>query len=116
MNYAAMMSIKYSSDWLAMPRKDRNRFNEEILAPILARFAGKVSVRFFDAEAFSADVSDFALFEFGDPKDYYFLIEELRDTELYTKEWLSVKGILLGIEDGYQAFETTAAAHSGQGA
>jgi hypothetical protein len=105
MKYAIVMLLKYSKDWLAMPREERNRFHESRLAPIFERYGARVGLRFFDAEAFCAEASDFALFEFQDPRDYYFLMEELRDTELFSKGWLEVKGITLGIEDGYRDFE-----------
>ena len=109
MKYAVVLSLKYSKDWLVMSRDERNRFNERNVVPILTRYHGKVGARFFDAEAFSAEASDFVLFEFNDPKNYYFLMEELRDSELFTKELLTIKGILMGIEDGYQVFEREAA-------
>lgn len=105
MKYLMVMTYKFSSSWLAMSREQRNRFNEARLGPILAACNDRVRLRFFDAEAFRADVSDFVLFEFEDPKDYYFLMEKLRDTELFTQEWLTVKDFFMGIEGGYQAFE-----------
>ncbi|BDU74533.1 darcynin family protein [Mesoterricola silvestris] len=105
MKYMVVMTMKFSSAWLAMPREQRNRFNETRLGPILGRYQERVRLRFFDAEAFRADVSDFVLFEFEDPKDYYFLMEELRDTELFTQDWITVKDLFLGIEGGYREFE-----------
>lgn len=108
MKYAVVMTLKYSATWLAMSREARNQFNQTRLGPIFAKREDKVRLRFFDAEAFRVDLSDFALFEFEDPKDYYYLMEELRDTELFTQEWLTVKDLILGIEDGYQAFEREA--------
>jgi hypothetical protein len=105
MKFAVVMSMEYSKDWLAKPREERNHFNQTCIDPIFEKYRDQVRMRFFDAEAFCAEASDFALFEFHDPQDYYFLIEELRDTELFSKGWLEVKGILMGIEEGYRDFE-----------
>ena len=33
------------------------------------------------------------------------MVEELRDTELFSKELLTIIDIMMGIEDGYKEFE-----------
>jgi hypothetical protein len=105
MKYVALMTMSFTKDWLALTREERSRFRETRMKPILEQYRGKVGLRYFDAEAFCAEVSDFALFEFEDLKDYYFLMEELRGTELFSKEWMVVKELILGIEGGHEAFE-----------
>ncbi|HLG76072.1 MAG TPA: hypothetical protein VKX46_06635 [Ktedonobacteraceae bacterium] len=44
---------------------------------------------------------------FADLKTYYFLIEELRDTAMFTAPYFVVNDVLIGLENGYQAFEET---------
>lgn len=105
MKYMIVYSLTYTSQWLALPRDERNRFNEEKINPLLAKYADRVSVRFFDAEAFSARCSDFVLFETNDLKHYYFLIEELRDTALFTQGYVRTEDVLMGLERGYIEFE-----------
>src|SRR5262245_46997507 len=109
MSYTVFVAVKYSKDWLALPREERNAFNERVLGPIFACYDGRVSMRFFDTEAFSVDASDFILFSCADLKDYYFLMEELRDTALFTKEWLTLVRVYIGIEDGFKEFERAGA-------
>jgi hypothetical protein len=105
MKYAILVTMKYTPAWLALPRAERNAFNDKFVNPIFGRYHDRVKVRFFDAEAFSAKASDFALFETGDLKQYYFLMEELRDTPLFTKGYLELCDVLTGIEGGYEEFE-----------
>lgn len=109
MKYTVILMLRYNSGWLSLDREQRNHFNAVHIHPIFARYQEKVEIRFFDAEAFSADVSDFAILTCRDLKDYYFLMEELRDTELFSREWVTLKGILIGMEDGYQEFERSIA-------
>jgi hypothetical protein len=75
------------------------------LNPIFGKYAKSVKVRFFDAEAFVAKFSDFVIFETEDLRQYYFLIEELRDSPLFAKRLAQIEDIFMGIENGYQEFE-----------
>jgi hypothetical protein len=45
------------------------------------------------------------IFETVRIEDYYFLIEELRDTPLFTVPYLTVDDIIIGLQDGFQRFE-----------
>jgi hypothetical protein len=105
-NYIALVLLRATPQWLRLPRTDRSAFNETVLGPILAAHAGQVTVRHLDMEAFTGRCSDVALFETADPQAFYFLMEELRDTALFTEPYFEVVDILLGLEDGYRTFES----------
>ncbi len=105
MKYTIVMTIRYNSNWLAKSREERNHFNETHIIPIIKKYSDDVHVRFFDAECFYARGSDFFIFECEDLQKYYYLMEELRDTELFSKELLTIIDIMMGMEDGYKAFE-----------
>lgn len=109
MTYTVILMLHFNPAWLALDRAERNRFNAMHIHPILARYRDRVDVRFFDAEAFSAEVSDFAILSCQDLKDHYFFMEELRDTPLFSQGLATLKGVLMGLEEGHQAFERMSA-------
>lgn len=42
------------------------------------------------------------------PEDYYFAIERLRDTALFTTPYFTIIDIIPAFENGYEAFENAA--------
>jgi len=105
MKYTIIMTYTYQPEWLQKTREQREAFNDEFLKPLFGKYIKTVKARFFDAEAFVARFSDFVIFETEDLKQYYFLIEELRDSPLFAQRLAKVEDIFVGIEDGYQEFE-----------
>jgi hypothetical protein len=105
MKYTIIMTYTYAAEWLQKTREQREAFNDEFLNPLFGKYMKTVKVRFFDAEAFEARFSDFVIFETEDLKQYYFLIEELRDSPLFAQRLAKVEDIFMGIEGGYQEFE-----------
>jgi chlorite dismutase len=94
-----------SPAWLALSRQERNALVAAHVRPLFASYADRVRARFFDAEAFQVRDTDFALLETEDLSAYYFLIEELGDTPLISRQYLAFTDIKIGIEDGYREFE-----------
>ncbi|MFC0843913.1 MULTISPECIES: darcynin family protein [Streptomyces] len=105
MKYGIVLTYTLTPRWLALPRQERNRMRQEHIEPLFARHADRITARFFDAEAFSGRFSDFAVLETEDLGAYYFLIEALRDTPLISDGYLVLGEILLGVRDGFQAYE-----------
>lgn len=103
--YTIVLMMTATPTWLSLPRTARADFTTNTIQPLLERYADRIQVRFFDAEAFSARSSDFAIFTTSDLKTYYFLIEELRDTAMFSTPYFIVNEVLIGLENGYQAFE-----------
>jgi hypothetical protein len=108
MRYAIVLKLKYAPAWLRKARPERRAFNDRHIAPILEKYADRVSFRWFDAEAFHAAFSDWVLFETEDLRAYYHLIEELRDTPLITEGLAEFHEITLGLEWGHREFESAA--------
>ncbi len=107
MKYTVFLGVKYSAAWLQLNRNERNNFNEKTVYPLIAKYSKSISLKFFDSEAFSTKISDFILLETTNLKDYYYFIEEFRDTDLFRKEWLKIEDIYIGIEDGFKSFEAS---------
>jgi len=97
------MLLRSSSPWLALTREARAAFIDETVKPILRRYPA-VSLRFYDAEAFSGRATDVAVFETRDIRAYYFLIDALRDTPFLGLPYFEVLEILPAVEDGYAEY------------
>jgi hypothetical protein len=93
--------------WLSLPRAQRSAIATEALSVALAE--APVTLRHYDAEAFSAFCSDLSVFETDDLGAFYFVMERLRDTPIFAVPYFDLIQILPAIEDGYRHFEATAA-------
>ncbi|AXI03795.1 darcynin family protein [Aquirhabdus parva] len=105
MKYAIVITYSFHPAWLQKTWQEREDYTRIHVEPIFASYAGKVSVRLFDAEAFSTRYSDFMLLETEDLKDYYYMIETLRESQLFKDNLVEFKEVILGIEDGFRNYE-----------
>ncbi|KIF06414.1 hypothetical protein PL81_07620 [Streptomyces sp. RSD-27] len=105
MTYGIVLTYTLTPRWLALTRDERNRMRSTHIEPLFARHADRITARFFDAEAFNGRFSDFAVLETDDLGAYYFLIEALRDTPLISEGYLVLGEVVLGVRDGFQAYE-----------
>jgi hypothetical protein len=85
--------------WLLLSPAERQQFVTAVLGPILAKHA-QVRLRFFDAEAWHARVSDVLMWEFADEHAYRSLVEHLRETPFWGR-YFSVHEIIPCVEDAY---------------
>jgi hypothetical protein len=102
--YGIFIGYTFTPRWLAMDWEARERFQAEHLTPVLAKYADRVAAQHFDAEAFSARPTDFMFLRTDDLRAYYFLIEELRETPLFSEGLAEIDVIHVGLADGYRDF------------
>lgn len=62
--------LKTTPAWLRLARSERNRIADKVLADVLSD--GKVSLRMFDAEAFTTRCTDVAMFQAEDMQSFIF--------------------------------------------
>ena len=105
MKYTVFLGYRFEREWFTRSREDRKKFEAEHVTPIFAKYSGELSIRFYSAAAFTTRFTDFVLIEADDLKHYYFLIEELRDSQLLAQGLATITDIFTGIEDGYPQFE-----------
>ena len=105
MKYTIVITFAFHPDWLKRSWEERADYERKHVRPVFGRFKDKVSARFFDAEAFSARYSDFMILETEDLKHYYYLIETLRESQIFKDGLVEFKDVVLGIEDGFRAYE-----------
>ncbi len=102
--YTYFMLARTTPHWLALAREQRMRFAEEVFKPVLARFPA-VSLRYFDAEAFSSRCTDVLMWETDDPGQYNFMVDALRDTAMYSVPYFEIVDIIGAVEDSYAAYD-----------
>lgn len=107
MKYGIFLGYSFAPRWLAMSRPERERFREEHVAPLLAKYEGRLALQHYDAEAFSTDPTDFAFISTGDLDTYYLFIEDLRDSPLISTRLAQVRAIHIGLADGYRTLPGT---------
>lgn len=105
--YTIILMYEFMPKWLRLDLQQRKAFREQYVNPIFKRYIEQVQARFYDSEAFDAEISDFIVFSAVDLKHYYFLMEELRDTPLFSEEYIKIRRVLIGLEDGHMEFEKT---------
>ena len=88
--------------WLALARERRQEIADSTLGAALRRRPG-ITMRFYDAEAFTARCSDIAVFTIADLDAFYLLVEDLRDSQLFTVPYFRLDELILAVEDGHRA-------------
>lgn len=104
--YTFFVLMNATKEWLSLSREARNSFTTTHLNPLFAKYSS-VSVRFYDAEAFSTRCSDLAVFETSNLPDYYFLIDGIRDTKVFTVPYFEFIEIIPAIEGGFAEYEAS---------
>jgi len=102
--YAIFILLRATEQWLRLTREARRQLSEEHVGAGLRRFPA-LKLRYFDAEAFSADCSDIMLIETADLQQHYDFIEMLRDSSLVTVPYFEFIKVVLAIEDGFRDYE-----------
>ena len=74
------MLVKTSPEWLAMSIDDRFARLREVFEPILRRHADSVTLRFYDAEFYTARFTDLWVWEASEHHAYESVVEALRET------------------------------------
>ena len=98
--------MRATKEWLTLSRNQRNEFVETNLNPLFAQYTS-VSVRFYDAEAFSTRCSDIAMFETENLQEYYFLMDGIRDSKIFTVPYFEFIEIIPALEGGFAEYEAS---------
>lgn len=103
MNWTVFMMVRTMPTWLALSRKRRSEIADKAFETALADTG--VQMRYYDAEAFTASCTDIMVFDTDDLDAYYFAIERLRDSEIFTVPYFEVVEVILTKQDGFRIFE-----------
>ena|SRR5688500_18682702 len=102
--FAWFIHVKTTEAWLRLSRADRRKIGEACLGAAIAD-PRALSIRHFDAEAFTAECTDVLLAETGSPLAYYDFMERLRDGVLITEPYFLIVRIVPAVENGFRGFE-----------
>jgi hypothetical protein len=102
MTWTIFVTLNATPQWLQHPPEERDRIASECLSEVMVD--GRVSMRFFDAEALCGTCSDVAVFETTDMMAYYFTMERLRNTALISAPYFEVVSIIPAVENGFRLF------------
>lgn len=105
MKHTILILYRATNHWLSLTRNERKDIFEKEIQPILLRYQSSLQIEFYDSEAFHARISDFIKVESTDLKQYYFFIEELRDTAFFSVPYIELQDIVMGIQNGFVQFE-----------
>ncbi|MDJ0753267.1 MAG: hypothetical protein QNJ45_07105 [Ardenticatenaceae bacterium] len=97
MNLTFFVHLNATKSWLSLSHDERVYFVDQSFAPILAKYPG-VTIRFFDAEAFTARCSDIVVFESESIPEYYQLMDAIRDSKVFTVPYFELVDIFPAIE------------------
>jgi hypothetical protein len=94
------MLVKTSPEWLALSIDERFARLREAFEPILRVHADTVTLRFYDAEFYTARVTDLWVWEAADHHAYELVVEALRETAFWDR-WFTIVEIIPAVENAY---------------
>jgi hypothetical protein len=98
-NHTYFMHLKTTNLWIDLKPSQRHEFVDTVLRPILTKNSA-ITLRYFDSEAFNANISDVAMFETTDVLAYQSLVEQLRETKFWG-HYFEVVDIVPAIENAF---------------
>jgi hypothetical protein len=103
MTWTIFVTLRATPLWLQLTPVDRDVIALECMAEVMTD--QRVTMRFFDAEAFCGECSDVAVFETTDMLAYYFTMERLRNTALISAPYFEIVSIVPAVENGFRLFQ-----------
>jgi Darcynin, domain of unknown function len=97
--HSIFMHVKTTPEWLRLTPPERFAFADAHVRPLLAAHPA-VSMRFYDAEAFSATSTDVLVWETDDLMAYQSIVEGLRET-LFWGTYFDIVDIVPAIENAF---------------
>ena len=104
MNYRIYLHFKAQTKWLGLSRSERRKIFQDDVKNLIEKYTS-LSFCWVDLEGFSADVTDIAELSTQDLKNYYFFIEELKDSRIFTQAYFDLVKIQIGIVEGFINYE-----------
>jgi hypothetical protein len=80
--------VKTSPEWLSFSFEARLAHARETLQPILDEFKGRVRLKWYDVEFYTAKISDIWMIEAKDHHGYQLFCERLRETPFWDRFFL----------------------------
>jgi hypothetical protein len=88
-------------EWLSLTKDERIATRDRAFIPIFSRYREQVSIRLFDTWAFTHTSTDMLMFETPNLMAYYALMDELKNTEIFSKNLLKRAETVVAVEDDF---------------
>ncbi|MEL7155713.1 MAG: darcynin family protein [Actinomycetota bacterium] len=95
--YCYVVSIKANPCWLALDRSTRDEHWDKV-RDICLDYDNRVTFRYYDADAFHAQLSDMIICETSDPLDYHHLWDRIKDTAIFASGHYTITDVRSGIK------------------
>jgi len=95
--YTFFVHMQATHAWLALSHDEREAFAAQELTPLLTQYPD-IALRFYDTEAFTTRCSDIAVFETKTILSFYALMDNIRDSKIFTVPYFEFVDILPAIE------------------
>jgi hypothetical protein len=99
--YVVLCMFNVTTKWLAMAPEERKVFRNRCFGPILVRHSERVRPRLFDMWAFNSRATDIMMCETRDLGAYYDLMNELKETELFSGGFIERTETFMAVEDDF---------------
>lgn len=99
--YTIFILANATAAWLRLSRVEHKTFSETEFADCLADFPS-VSLRLFDAEAFTSRCSDVFMFTTSSLPDYCAVMDRIRSSKVMTEPYFEFVETITSVEDTYR--------------
>jgi hypothetical protein len=94
--FTYFVQMNATTAWLSLSPDQRHQFISETLHPIFHNYP-QVTIRLYDAEAFTSSCSDIAVFESERIEDYVSLMDDLRNSKIFTVPYFDIIDVIPAI-------------------
>ncbi|MFP3597000.1 darcynin family protein [Chryseobacterium sp. SIMBA_029] len=102
MNYAIIILVNATSQWLSLSRTERDTFVDKELNGIFKKFKRTCNVKLFDSDFTNASVSDFMIVETDSLEQFGYLMGYLRESKTFAKPYFEVKDLIIGVPNKFR--------------
>ncbi|PCJ71649.1 MAG: Darcynin 1 [Rhodobiaceae bacterium] len=99
--YTIFILVRATKAWLLLSHEERAAYAQGEFASCLAPFP-TVTLRYFDAEAFTSQCSDVFMFSASSLPDYCAVMDRIRDSRLLTEPYFEFLETIMSVEDTYR--------------
>ncbi|MBC8945923.1 MULTISPECIES: darcynin family protein [Xenorhabdus] len=104
MKYVIIWTLILHQKWNALNRNERKKLQNEHLPEILKKYSSSISLRTIDTEGFTAEFQDFVIIETENLSDYYCMLQDMRNTRVFSEGYLNISKVFMGIENAHEVY------------
>ena len=99
--YTIFILVRATKAWLLLSHEERAAYAQGEFAACFEGFP-TITLRYFDAEAFTSRCSDVFMFSASSLPDYCAVMDRIRDSRLLTEPYFEFLETIMSVEDTYR--------------